>query len=346
MIIKNTVLLPLFLLSIPSGKANSSVKKTEAFSLSHADLSRNIKHKQLAESAGSSPFQTHLLHNRHILEKQSTTATTSTSTVLNAARGGSASSPSFSQKLLAEAIGTFLIVHLGCGTVCSAIYKSAQQGLWQIAAVWSLAVTLAIYTTAGISGAHLNPAISVAMKVCRPKDHADFGWDKVAGYCVSQVLGAVAGAAVNLGLFWESIQTFEAQNSIVRGAAGSVASAAAFGEYWSVSSWKQAFFAEAAGTCILSFLIFSLTNKRNEAVPKPAVPALIGATVGCLISVIAPLTQAGFNPARDFGPRLVSWFAGWGKSIAMQGWWVYVFGPVVGALVGGALAEKLLWKED
>lgn len=216
----------------------------------------------------------------------------------------------FSQKLTAEAIGTFFIVHFGCATVCTATYHSAQVGIWQIAAVWTLAVTLAIYTSAGISGAHLNPAISIAMKICRPIEHKDMGWIQVAAYCVAQTFGAVIGAALNYGLYWESILKFETENGIVRGSPNSVASAVAFGEYWSVSSWVHAFFAEASGTFMLSFLIFSLTNRKNDAVPDNFAPALIGGTVGCLLSIIAPLTQGGFNPARDFGPRIVTLIAG------------------------------------
>jgi len=343
MLSKNTILLPMFLLSIPSGTARSSVTSSEAFSAAF-HLSKNTPH--FSTNANTQRSQ-NLPPSSHFLDPLSkTNSLLSTTALTESSRGGDISKPSFSQKLLAETIGTFLIVNLGCGTVCAAIYQNAQQGLWQIAAVWSLAVTLAIYTTAGISGAHLNPAISIAMKICRPNDHQDMNWKQVFQYCLAQTTGAIMAAGVNLALYWESIRTFEASQNIVRGAASSIASASAFGEYWSVSSWKQAFLAEGIGTFLLSFLIFSLTNSRNEAVPSQLVPALIGATVGCLISVIAPLTQAGFNPARDFGPRIVAWCAGWGKAVAMKGWWVYVLAPIVGAVLGGFMAENVLWKKE
>mmetsp|Transcript_8207 Transcript_8207/g.12363 ORF Transcript_8207/g.12363 Transcript_8207/m.12363 type:complete len:93 (-) Transcript_8207:56-334(-) len=92
-------------------------------------------------------------------------------------------------------------------------------------------------------------------------------------------------------------------------------------------------------------MIFALTNPKNETTSKSPflVPPLIGATVGALISVIAPLTQAGFNPARDFGPRIVSWAAGWG-SIAMKGAWLYIIAPIIGAIAGGKLADKILFQ--
>ena len=206
--------------------------------------------------------------------------------------------------------------------------------------VWSIAVTLAISVTGDISGAHLNPAITIALATFR-----DFEWSKVPAFVVAQLFGAVAGAATNLGLFYGAIAEFESASNIVRGTKASIASAKAFGEYWDVASWQSAFLAEAYGTAILALVIFSLTNSKNKTTAKNPilVPPLIGATVGALISVIAPLTQAGFNPARDFGPRLIALLGGWG-AIAMQGWWVYIFGPIVGALVGAFLAEKLLYK--
>lgn len=106
-----------------------------------------------------------------------------------------------------------------------------------------------------------------------------------------------------------------------------------------------AFLVEALGTAVLSFVIFSLTNKKNSTAKSGYIPLLIGATVASLIASLAPLTQAGFNPARDFGPRIVAFLAGW-KTVAFQGWWVYVFGPIFGAVVGATLADKVLHADD
>lgn len=106
-----------------------------------------------------------------------------------------------------------------------------------------------------------------------------------------------------------------------------------------------AFLAEFLGTGILAFVIFALTNKKNEATMKDGfAPPIIGATVAALIAVLAPLTQAGFNPARDFGPRIIAFLAGW-KTVAFQGWWVYVLAPLLGAPVGAALADKVLYSD-
>lgn len=245
------------------------------------------------------------------------------------------------RELLAEMIGVFIIVWIGCGTVCSATFKSAQTGLWQIAAVWGIAVALAISVTGPISGAHLNPAVTLALALLR-----GFSWRKVIPFVAAQVAGAVAAAAANLYLFSDAIAAFEQSGGIVRGTAASVASACAFGEYWSVPSWTTAFVAEALGTAMLALVIFSLTNPKNKTTSDNPVlvPSLIGMTIAALISVIAPLTQAGFNPARDFGPRLIAWAGGWGQ-VAFKGWWLYVLAPLIGAPIGGFIADKILYSE-
>jgi glycerol uptake facilitator protein len=280
----------------------------------------------------------------------------STVTVLGAARTAielnnqtpPPSQVSFAKKLLAEFLGTYLIVQIGCGVVCSAKYTSAfGETLFPVAMIWGIAVSLAIYTMSPLdSGAHFNPAVTVAMTILRGKAANGMTFLKIIPYILAQVLGAALASLGNYAIFGSSIAAYETSHSIIRGTAASASTIwGAFGEYWSVPSAQVAFGVEALGTAILSFVIFNLTNPRNKKGPPPAaIPALIGMTVTALISVLAPLTQAGFNPARDFGPRLVTAFVGgWGSTISFQGWWVYVFGPIFGALVGGFVAEKIVW---
>jgi glycerol uptake facilitator protein len=141
-------------------------------------------------------------------------------------------------------------------------------------------------------------------------------------------------------------------------------SAMMFGEYFpnpGISTLKDddipalhAAFIEAAGTCILVFFICSLTDKRNKSRPNDEmVPFFIGFTLAVLISILAPLTQAGFNPARDFAPRMVCWIAGWGP-VAFPGprggFWVYIVGPFLGGpagmLIHDQIAARLWYFED
>lgn len=138
---------------------------------------------------------------------------------------------SLAREMMAECIGTFLIVQLGTGSVMSAIFTESLVGLFQIAAVWMIAVTIAISATASISGAHLNPAISLAFALIRPSK--SFDWKKVLPYSLSQLLGAIVASGVNLALYASTIESFEKANQIVRAstATGSL-SAMAFGEYF------------------------------------------------------------------------------------------------------------------
>jgi len=134
------------------------------------------------------------------------------------------------REMIAECIGTFIIVQMGTGSVMSAIFTDALVGLFQIASVWIIAVTIAICTTASVSRAHLNPAVSVAFALVRPSK--EFTWRKILPYSVAQLLGAVGGSAVNLLLYSSSIAAYEKTNGIVREAASGLGSARAFGEYY------------------------------------------------------------------------------------------------------------------
>ena len=158
-------------------------------------------------------------------------------------------------------------------------------------------------------------------------------------------------------LFGPLLRRFEAAREIVRGTPGSELSAMVFGEYFPnpaifgtdaaaralVSPW-QAALVEGFGTAVLVLVIFALTSPRNAGRPGADVtPFFVGFTVAVLISLFAPLTQAGWNPARDFGPRLVAFVLGWG-AVAIPGpdggFWAYIVGPLVGGPLGG-LAWRL-----
>ena len=257
---------------------------------------------------------------------------------------------------IGEAIGTYILVLFGTGSVAAAVATGAQMGLWQVAVVWAFGVALAIYTTANVSGAHLNPAISLAFAIFR---RSEFSPRMLPIYWTAQLIGAVLAGVSVLAIFSPFIVRFESTSGIVRGAEGSQLSAMMFGEYFpnpdmygagteaaALISPAGAAFVEGFGTAILAFVIFSLTDRRNAGLStKNMTPLLIGFTVAALISLFAPLTQAGWNPARDFGPRIVAFFAGWG-SIAIpgpqNGFWVYIVGPMIGAPIGAAVHELLI----
>ena len=245
-----------------------------------------------------------------------------------------------------EFVGTFLLVFFGCGSVAAAVLTGAQVGIFQVAIVWGLGIATAIYVTGSLSGAHLNPAVSCALAAT-----GRFPAERIFGYIAMQFAGAFCAAAVLHGLFAGQLVAFEAANGIVRGTAGSEASAMSFGEYFPNPGGKPftdeirarvshlgAFGVEVVGTAVLVLVILCVTDERNEARPRELTAVTIGLTVMLLISLLAPLTQACFNPARDLAPRVWSALAGWGAvPFTANGWgWlsVYVLAPLVGGQVG------------
>ena len=253
-----------------------------------------------------------------------------------------------------EAVGTFLLVFFGCGSVATAVLTGAQVGIFQVAIVWGLGIATAIHLTGSLSGAHLNPAVTVALAVW-----TNFPRRRILGYWSAQFVGAFVASIVLYVIYGGTLEAFESAHGLVRGAPGSEASAMVFGEYFpnpggralteaaraAVPAWR-AFLVEMLGTGILLLVILAVTDESNRARPRGYAALTIGLTVTILISLLGPLTQAGFNPARDLAPRLFSALAGWGAvpfATNGHGWLtVYVVAPVVGAIAGGGVYRRWL----
>ncbi len=248
-----------------------------------------------------------------------------------------------------EFFGTFILVFFGCGSVAAAVLTGAQVGIFQVAIVWGLAIATAIYLTGSLSGAHLNPAVTVAMAV-----FGGFPKSRIAPYLGVQLLGAIVASAMLFVIFGDSLRVYELAQGITRGAPGSEATAMIFGEFFPNPGGRAlddaarlkmtggaAFFAEVIATAILLLVIFCVTDERNKTRPQLLTPLAIGLTVTLLISLIGPLTMACMNPARDFGPRVFSSVAGWGGvpwTTNGLGWLtVYILAPMLGGLLGGAI---------
>jgi glycerol uptake facilitator protein len=263
--------------------------------------------------------------------------------------------PPLARECAAEVVGTYILVFFGAGSVHTAVLTGALTGLWQVAVVWGIGISLAIYALGSISGAHLNPAMTAAFAAFR-----QFPLKKIPAYVLAQLAGAVAAAATLYGLFHGLILRFERMHSIVRGQSGSELSAMIYGEYFpnpgivgvdanafACVSRGQAMLAEAIGTAFLAFFVFAMTHEHEGEKPaKVLFGLMIGLTVSIIICIVAPLTQAGLNPARDFGPRLFAWFAGWG-SVAIPGprrgfFTVYILSPILGSLAGGGIFQLLM----
>ncbi|MFI5606259.1 MIP/aquaporin family protein [Amycolatopsis sp. NPDC051903] len=252
-------------------------------------------------------------------------------------------------ELLAEFLGTAILIVLGCGSVALAVAGlpgSGRQsvdfgaGNWLIIAFgWGLAVVFAVYVAGGVSGAHINPAVTLAFAVRRK-----FPWPKVLPYWFAQVVGALAGAAVVYAVYHDAIDAFNAAQTPPLSRPDSLATFSIFAtfpaEYFGGSVWGP-LIDQIVGTAILVGIIAALIDTRNQAPQGNMAPFMVGLVV--LVIGLTYGTNAGYaiNPARDFGPRLFTLFEGWGnKAFPGDGawfsnyWWIPIAGPLIGGVVG------------
>jgi glycerol uptake facilitator protein len=252
---------------------------------------------------------------------------------------------------LSEFLGTFVLIAFGTGVVAMAVAGLPMSGRgdgivsdadWLLITFgWGMAVTFAIYVAGGITGAHINPAVTIAFAA-----FGKFPWAKVPGYIISQVLGAIAGAALVFLNYRDAINAFEADAGITRdGGDGSVGifvtgPAAYFGDYWGPV------ISEITGTAFLLLFVFAVVDLMNLPPRANLAPLIIGLAVFAIGMSFGANSGYAINPARDFGPRVLAWMAGWGDAAfpGVQGslsayWWVPIVAPIIGGVIGGAIYQ-------
>nr|MBA2817666.1 Aquaglyceroporin [Candidatus Pantoea persica] len=174
---------------------------------------------------------------------------------------------------------------------------------------------MAVYLTAGVSSTHLNPAVTVALCL-----FANFDGRKVLPYILAQVAGAFCAAAPVYGLYYNLFFDYEQSHQMVRGTVQSLDLASIFSTYPNPHiSVGQAFLVELVITAVLMAVIMALTDDGNGVPRGPLTPLLIGLLVAVIGGAMGPLTGFALNPARDFGPKLFAFFAGWGN-VTFTGW--------------------------
>jgi glycerol uptake facilitator protein len=257
-------------------------------------------------------------------------------------------------ELGAEFLGTFVIVAFGDGAVAVAVAALNQSGRgaanflsnsdWLLIAWgWGFAVAFAVWVAGGVSGAHLNPAVTLGLAMKR-----GFPWRKVGPYFAAQTFGAfVAGALIYFNYRF-AIGSFEHANHITRGAANSVPSYSIFATFPAkyFHSWFGPFMDQVIGTGFLVAFIFAVTDDYNAPVKSNLAPLVIGFIVVAIGLSFGPNAGYAINPARDFGPRIFAWLQGW-KQIAMPGnygnvndyFWIPIVGPLVGGAVGALVYD-------
>lgn len=258
-------------------------------------------------------------------------------------------------EMCAEFLGTFVLILFGIGSVAVAVAGLPGSGRqvvdfgpanWLIIAWgWGLAVVFGVYVAGGISGAHLNPAVTLGFAVRR-----DFPWRKVLPYWLAQVVGAFVAAALVYACYrWAIDASIAAAGETRKTSLSTYSIFATFPAEYFGDSWWGPLLDQIVGTGILLLVICALIDTRNTAPTANLHPYIIGLVVVAI--GLAFGTNAGYaiNPARDFGPRLFTFFEGWG-GIALPGtfqwfsgyWWIPIVGPLIGGVVGVLVYDLLI----
>jgi len=258
---------------------------------------------------------------------------------------------------LAEFFGTFVLIVLGDGVVAMAVAALPGSGRtatpttifvgvgdWLLIAFgWGFAVCMGVYVAGGVSGAHINPAVTLALAVRRK-----FPWKSVGPYMIAQVVGAFVGAAMVYLLFHDAINAFNLAARTPKSSGSALATYSIFAtfpaKYYAGSVWFP-FLDELILTAFLLIFIVAITDDRNLLPGSNLPPLIIGFAIFAIGASLGANTGYGINPARDFGPRLFAYFAGWGK-VALPGtfnapgfhfsnyFWIPIVGPLIGGIIG------------
>ncbi|XP_038606364.1 aquaporin-9 [Tachyglossus aculeatus] len=232
---------------------------------------------------------------------------------------------------LSEFLGTLILIVLGCGSVAQAVLSRGQLGsIVTINVGFAMAVVMAIYVAGGMSGGHINPAVSFAMCLS-----GRMTWLKLPFYMVAQFLGAFTGAALLFGIYYDALMAFAGGELLIT---GENATAFIFATYPAgYLSLANAFVDQVASTTFLILVILAIFDTRNLGVPRGLEPAVIGLLIVALACSLGLNSGCAMNPARDLGPRVFTAVAGWGLEVFTAGnhfWWIPVVGPMVGAVLG------------
>jgi len=237
-------------------------------------------------------------------------------------------------ELSAEFFGTLVLILLGCGVVAMVVLfgtgvpgEVVNGGVTNINIAWGLAVTLGVYVSGRISGGHLNPAVTLAFAVFR-----GFSWAKVIPYTIAQLAGAFTAAAI---VYINYRPAFESFDPGLEKTAGVFTTFPAF-----PTQLSAGFIDQVIGTALLLFLVFAVTDDRNQLPASNLAPVIIGLIVVAIGMSFGKLHGYAINPARDFGPRLMTVVAGFKNNGLTDGSGVFLV-PIAGPLIGGILGAGL-----
>lgn len=240
-------------------------------------------------------------------------------------------------ELAAEFLGTLVLLLFGTGVVGSVV-AAGRGDANSISFAWGFAVTMGVYVAGGLSGAHLNPAVTIALAV-----RGDVPWGKVGPYILAQLVGAFCGAGLVLLHYSQII------GARVNGTYPGISERATLDDMGGIFYTRPnaavhaggdipwALFSEILGTFILMFVIRAITDTRNTSPTSNMAPLLIGFLVAAIGMSLGATTGYAINPARDLGPRLLASLGGWGGIPFTDNggyFWIPIVAPIIGAILG------------
>jgi glycerol uptake facilitator len=247
-------------------------------------------------------------------------------------------------QVLAELLGTLVLIALGDGVVAMVVLfgsgasgealpgEVVKGGYTNITLGWGLAVLMGVCLAGRVSGAHLNPAVTLALAVFR-----GFPWSKVAPYVLAQVAGAFLGAALVYANYLPAFHRFDPGLELEK-TTGIFTTFPAF-----PAAWQFGLLDQVVGTALLVGLVLAITDERNAVIPAGLQPLLIGLVVVAVGVSWGGMHGYAINPARDLGPRLFTLAAGFRKTgFDSHAWWVPIVGPLAGGLLGALAYDGLI----
>jgi glycerol uptake facilitator protein len=240
-------------------------------------------------------------------------------------------------ELLAEFLGTLVLIALGDGVVAMVVLfgkgtpgEVVHGGYTNITLGWGLGVLMGVCVAGRVSGAHLNPAVTLTLAVFR-----DFPWRKVLPYSLAQIAGAFVAAALVYCNYWPAFHEVDPDLSKT---AGVFTTFPAFPDDWAFGLLDQ-----VIGTALLLGLILAITDPDNQPVAAEFNPLMVGLVVVAIGVSWGGMHGYAINPARDFGPRLFTWVAGFRNTgFGTHAWWVPIVGPLLGGLLGALTYDWLI----
>ncbi|KAF6757643.1 putative aquaporin 6 [Ephemerocybe angulata] len=240
------------------------------------------------------------------------------------------------RQYFAEYFGTMILILFGNGVNCQTVLtKAGAAGNWNtINTGWGVGTAMGVWVSAGISGGHINPAVTLALATYR-----GFPWRKVPGYILAQVLGAFTAAALVYANYFHALDVFEGgsmvRTELTRGLFSTYAQ-----PYMSNVS---CFFDEFLGTFILVMVVLAIGDKKNCPPPAGLAPLVLYFLILGIGNSWGIETAYAINPARDFGPRLLTAAAGYGRGVWTYRHHYWIWCPILAPILG---AQAAAWTYD